>query len=242
MIPYLLMRCHNNWNLTYQAIKSILELTKQEGKNYYSYKLIVVDDGSTDGTEDELVELQRENPCMEVIIKARREGSPAALNTGLTMLWKKLDHKSVIIILDNDIEIINKDWLDDMLEYFKESLVGCVGAISDKVGGLQNVSSPLSQYNLSWLVSFCCAIKGNVIKKVGLFDTRFGMGNSEDTDYGIRIIEAGYKMRIARDVFIKHHCHSTFSQLTDLKELLKINKMKFLEKHGERKSQLMLGG
>jgi GT2 family glycosyltransferase len=47
-------------------------------------------------------------------------------------------------------------------------------------------------------------VKREVIDTLGGFDENFGMWGFEDDDYSVRARCAGYRLRIARDCFIRH--------------------------------------
>ena len=60
------------------------------------------------------------------------------------------------------------------------------------------------------MVGFCLLARKAVIDRIGGLDEQFGSGNFEDDDLCIRAAGAGFKSRIARDVFIHHTGSQTF--------------------------------
>ncbi len=54
------------------------------------------------------------------------------------------------------------------------------------------------------VIGFCMLVKREVIEKIGGFDPYYEAGNFEDDDFCIRAQRAGFKIRIAHDVFIHH--------------------------------------
>ncbi len=52
-------------------------------------------------------------------------------------------------------------------------------------------------------------------------------------DYCIRIRKAGYKLKIIRDIFIKHEGEHTQSKCGDVKEAEKITRQMLVDKWGE---------
>jgi len=54
------------------------------------------------------------------------------------------------------------------------------------------------------LILFFMMVKRDVIETIGGFDEGFGMWGFEDDDYSVRARCAGYRLRIAKDCFIRH--------------------------------------
>jgi GT2 family glycosyltransferase len=66
---------------------------------------------------------------------------------------------------------------------------------------------------------------------IGLLDERFGIGNYEDDDFSLRARKAGFRLRIAGDVFIHHYGSRTFAARAESYDtLLERNKALFDEK------------
>jgi len=225
----IIIRCRNNWTLTKKCINSIIDTTEPE-----LYKLVIVNDGSVDDTFNELMKYKNESSCI-VINHKESKGAVTATNSGLKYVFK--NSTPYIMILDNDTELLknNTTWLIDMIKYFEEDeSTGIVGACSNKVSGLQNVANthinqePKYLISFAWLMSFRCA------KDVGLWDEQYNPGNFEDIDVSIRVKKLGYRLKIAKDVFIEHYGHQTFQQINDVKSLVEVNKRKGLMKWGER--------
>lgn len=60
---------------------------------------------------------------------------------------------------------------------------------------------------------FCVLIATPAIRKIGLLDEVFFPGGYEDDDYCLRARKLGYKIHLARDVFIHHWGSASFGQL-----------------------------
>ena len=108
----------NGFDLLHRCIESILDNT-----HYANYEIMIIDNGS-----DELVALRylqrlQENSRITVI----RDDSPfnyAALNNKAVAMAKG----EIIAFLNNDLEVINPDWLDEMVGHVVHPEVGAVGA------------------------------------------------------------------------------------------------------------------
>jgi len=225
----IIIRCRNNWHLTKQCIDSIERNTNTE-----LYRLIVVNDGSVDKTGEGLSKYDKERGCDFINLwHEESKGAVSATNTGLNHVLK--NSTPYVLILDNDTEILegNTTWLTDMIKYFEEDeTVGAVGACSDNVISKQYVGQ-ITNEEPKFLISFCMMMSLKCVKKLGPWDERFNPGNCEDLDITYRATQNGFTLKVARDVFIIHHCHKTFDDM-GLANLLQVNERKLLEKWGEK--------
>jgi len=57
---------------------------------------------------------------------------------------------------------------------------------------------------------FCVVLRRSVVDKIGLLDTRFGLGLGDDDDYCRRLREAGLKVGLARGCYVEHTGRATF--------------------------------
>ncbi len=222
----IIIRCRNNWELTKSCIDSIIANTPKE-----LYRLIVVDDGSTDGTKAYLA--HEDYKDVVVFVHSKSMGAVSATNTGLKYVF---EHPTpYILIMDNDTEVLynNTSWLQDMIKCFIPG-VGAVGAVSDIVIGQQFVAHINNKEEVKFLISFCMMMSIGCANRVGLWDEQFNPGNSEDLDFSIRARKAGFKLAVARDVFIIHRFHQTFKDIDSIDKLLDTNEQKLMVKWGEK--------
>jgi len=228
-IVSIIIRCKDNWQLTKHCIESIDVNTNPE-----LYRLIIVDDGSIDKTKENIKNMPKSLYHEQILISHEKSlGAVSATNTGLEYYLK--NPTPYVLILDNDTEILkgNTTWLNDMMKYFEEDeSVGIVGACSNNVIGLQNVSHITEKKLPKYLISFCMMMSLKCVKKIGLWDERFNPGNCEDLDITLSARRKGFILKVAKDVFIEHHCHQTFNSM-GLPNLLQTNERKLLEKWGE---------
>jgi GT2 family glycosyltransferase/tetratricopeptide (TPR) repeat protein len=178
------------------------------------YQLIVIDNGSTDGS----LEWLREQPDVELLEMGRNIGAPAARNRGLAIA--RGEH---VLLCDNDV-LFTPRWLDRLLGHLHAwPDVGMVGPVADYVVPWQKVhrdpapgdtldsfaeaihlENPGQYSDTDQLILFFILARREAIDRIGAIDPRYGRWGYEDNDWTLRCRRAGYRMRIARDCFIMH--------------------------------------
>ena len=151
------------------------------------YEIIVVDNGSTDGS----VEYLRAMPDVRLIENESNRGFPAAANQGMSVAAGKQ-----VLLLNNDV-VVTTGWLGRMLSALRggDDSVGLVGPRSNFVSGPQQIEVAYENIaeldgfawdfgkaqngvmvEVSRLVGFCLLIKREVIDAIGLLDEQFRDG------------------------------------------------------------------
>lgn len=69
---------------------------------------------------------------------------------------------------------------------------------------------------------FCTLFKRDLVEKIGYLSEDFGIGFSDDDDYCARALEAGYKIYLAKDVFVFHNHRTTFKENFSEEEIKKM--------------------
>jgi GT2 family glycosyltransferase len=224
----------NGRELLKNCIYSIKQHTEQP------YEIIVVDNGSSDGTVDFCRQEQ-----ISFISLPYNTGFPIACNKGL-----KLASGHTLLLLNNDV-IVARNWLSNMLRcLYSRQDIGIVGPTTNFASGKQQVNMPYTnldemanRYNepdsTKWLicdriVGLCMLFKREVMDSIGLLDEQFSPGHYEDDDYCMRARNGGYQLIIAGDVFIFHHGSASFVQqdMSTVQKLIACNRQKFIDKWG----------
>lgn len=167
------------------------------------------------GTPQSVAWLNKELPQVEITIiqNEKNLGFVQATNRGL-MQVKPSEHA---LLLNDDTQMVHPQWLNQMLETLTaEKSVGAVGPVSNYVMGWQHIqysgALPLV-HETRFLIGFCLLIKNSALVEVGLLDERFGMGMNEDTDYSLRLAEAGYTLKVDRRSFVLHFGSTSLTRL-----------------------------
>jgi len=209
-----------NWNgLEYltKLVKSIKDHTKD-------YELIIVDNNSEDGS----VEWLKKQDTKNVFLK-ENTGWVGGINEGL-----KHATGEYICFINNDIEV-KEGWFEGMVKHFDDpenEKIGMVGCTTNFTMGLQrhdlNQHFNGNHHKVNYLIGWLMLTKRNILEEVAIqeFDEKltpinkmagldpiFGIGSSDDLDISLRIRKTGYKLVIARDVFVYHHGSKSFAKM-----------------------------
>ncbi len=165
------------------------------------FEVIVVDDGSTDGTKDFL--RNSSFPFQLRLVEGERSGPPRARNAGLA-----LAQSPIVAFMDDDVTL-HQDCLERALKYFVDERVGVVETtllIEGEDGG----ERPLQlSAGAQGFVTAAIFFRKEALVRINGFDPDFfdpetGMFFRDDADIGFRVLKAGYKALQPGDVIAWH--------------------------------------
>lgn len=204
---------YNNFPYTRLCVESLYRHTAPS-----AFELIVVDNGSEDGTPAYLRGLAGLLPNLQVVFNSRNEGFAAANNRGI--LKARGDY---VVLLNNDT-VVTRGWVDRLIRYLEqEPAVGMAGPVTNSAGNEQMVAARYSGLEeleafarerarayagrfleVEMLAMFCVLMRRSLVEEVGLLDGQFELGMFEDDDYSRRVRLLGYMLICAEDVFVHH--------------------------------------
>lgn len=205
---------------TKECLESIQKFTPEP------HEIIIIDNGSTDGTLEWLRDQVKRNVNYRLIENGSNLGFAKGCNQGI-----EAAQGEYILLLNNDV-VVTSGWLSGMLECLhRQPNAGIVGPMTNNISGIQRVStigydtvSGLNDFSISFreanryrmienrrIVGFCMLFKKELVNEIGLLDETFGSGNFEDDDYCLRAELAGHRNVIAGDVFIHHYGSQSFT-------------------------------
>jgi GT2 family glycosyltransferase/tetratricopeptide (TPR) repeat protein len=206
----------NAWEHTERCLRSLRPTLGPKDQ------VVVVDNGSTDGTREALAAYE----WLEVVANDENQGFARGCNQGAANA-----RGSVLVFLNSDT-VVASGWLDGLVTPFEVRDVGAVGPRSDNVSGgqaLRAVPDPLtdsrafSEFAEAWqtghrgqtaetrrLVGFCLAVRTSSFQALGGFDERFEIGGFEDDDLCRRLRERNLRLLISHGSFVHHRGHASF--------------------------------
>ena len=198
-------------------------LTSLSNLNYPSNKreIIIVEDGSTDNTNDICINYAKEHANVKIMQKPTSDGKPSALNFGVA--HAKGD---IIAIFDAD-NVPDSDVLLAVVEYFVDPKVAAVQGRTASINQKQNMLTQLLSYEEAvWCEAYlrgkdvlnlfvhlkgsCQFIRRDVLQRLNGFDEA---ALSEDMELSARLIENDYKIRYASDVVAMQETPSDLNTL-----------------------------
>lgn len=207
------------------------------------YELIVVDNGSSDGTAEWCA-----GGGITFVAVTENTGFPAACNKGL-----RIASGDQLMLLNNDI-VVTRNWLSNLSAGLaQEHGIGLSGPVTNYASGQQQVTYPFdgieqfmriaeqtnrpdpsARERVLRIVGLCMLFKREVYEKVGELDERFSPGHYEDDDYCLRVRMNGYGLMMCRDALIYHEGSVSFRQQGEqsVKQLLERNRQLFIDKWG----------
>ncbi len=216
-----------NWN----GIDLIEECLEALRKQTQSHKVIVVDNGSSDGSND-LV--RTHYPEVRLIEFGDNAGFAGGVNRGIRpAIAEGADY---IVLLNNDA-VADSKWLERLVEHAKDrpdtgiitsKILSFDGSHIDSTGDFYTCwgfsyprgrgEADLGQYDAPELQSVFAGSGGaslyraDMLKKIGLFDERF-FAYFEDVDISFRAQLAGWKVRYEPTATVHHRISATSSRM-----------------------------
>lgn len=232
---------YNNLQLTRLCLTSVEQSTEHP-----NYEIVVVDNGSTDGTRAWLEEESKRWANLRVVLNDENRGFAAACNQAF-----QTAHGDILCFLNNDT-VVTRGWLSAMVRALvRNPRTGMVGPSSNGVanearvepgygelGQLEEWASDFvwehdgEDLSVPMLALYCAALKREVWGKVGGLDERFETGMFEDDDYSKRLRQAGYELRCLRDSYVHHWQQASFGAMPheDYLRVYEENRRRYREK------------
>lgn len=235
---------YNNLALTKACLASL-----DSYSDYEALEVIVVDNASSDGTQDFLQAWAADGAGRKLVLNDDNRGFAAANNQGLAIASGEY-----LILLNNDTHV-TPGWVRTMVTHMKrDQLIGLLGPVTNNIGNEAKIEITYDDmpqmlkrsaaytrrhlgktFGLTTAAFFCVAMPRAVYEKVGPLDEAFGRGFFEDDDYCRRVEQLGLRIVCAEDVFIHHHLSASFNKLKskERQELFERNKALYESKWGQ---------
>jgi glycosyltransferase involved in cell wall biosynthesis len=190
---------------TYNRKEILLKcLTSLESQSYPldRFEIIVVDDGSSDGTIQLIEEYSKKSKIKIKIIAQENAGPGLARNLGV-----QNSAGEILGFTEDDIRVDAK-WIANAVRYFASNDVdGLEGKTL-----LEDSDESLRAFEKEYRIGFLPCnmfVKKSVFNSIGGYDGNYFDANKklyfrEDADFGFTLIEKSYKFILAEDVVVFH--------------------------------------
>lgn len=206
--------------ITHHCLESIYKKTE-----YHNYEIIVVDNNSIEDATFKMFQSFKHAHQNFRVIKADMDFNYSKINN----LAIQKSNSDIIILLNNDTEIISKDWLHVLVGYAMQPHIGAVGPKllyedgtiqhggvilglgdiaahaflreeGDAIGVYGRLQIP---YNYSAVTGACLAIEKKKILEIGMLNENLKVAYN-DVELNIKLLKAGYYNVFVPQISIYH--------------------------------------
>lgn len=228
-----------NWNGWQDTIACLASLQRQD---YPHFNLLVVDNGSTDGSVDQI---KKAMPALELLQTGVNLGFGGGCNAGIKLaLARGADY----VWLINSDATVDSGALSALVRVAEQNpALGAVGSVlyeadqHDRIqlwgGGTVNLWLGRSRHRISpgpldFISGASVLLRRTALEKVGLFDQAKFFMYWEDTDLGFRLRQAGWPLAVADDSRVWHKQSASLGKRSPaLDEYFTQSAVRFFRRH-----------
>ena len=193
-------------------LKNCLDSLFAQSYSRDAFEIIVIDDGSVDGTQDMLCALSKINSNLRCFMQ-NHSGPAAARNLGI-----KHSRAEIIGFTDSDC-VLDQDWVKRMVEeHSLEKHIAAIGGFTevDSHNIKSQVSQSLSDGAIETQISGksetiffpTCNVSFKRDDLISGFNELFPLPAGEDLDFFWRLFKNGSRFSYKKDIKVFHDCHA----------------------------------
>lgn len=220
-----------------RAIRSILTQAYPADR----FEVIVIDDGSTDGTGRVLDRCRQDYTSLRVLHQPNR-GPATARNLGIRQA-----RGEIVLFMDDDC-VADRSWIAELVQHYTDAEVGGVAGRIRFVPPNDNFANrgaanatgcgqPVDdEGRIAYFVTANASFRRAALEQVGGFDPSFPHAAQEDIDLSLRVLAAGWQLCFASSAVVDHYHNHTI--MGDLRRSYQIGQAEItlFRKHGMRYS------
>ena len=213
-----------------RCVEAVLDHTKGA-----SVEMVVVDNGSTDGTAEYLEQAQAAHANLRVVHCDHVVGDAAGKNIGL-----KQARGRYIILIDASTEVVG-DVLSPVAEHLSDTTIGVFGPFGLTTDDMQHFHEEVDRGEADAMQAYCMAFRRADLTSVGLMHESFRFYRNLDIDYCFQFKNAGYRVVCDSSLPLVRHEHRQWEELEENQrdELSRKNFGRFLRRWGNRPDLLI---
>lgn len=201
------------YNAQGTIIDTLVALERQSRKDF---KVIVVDDGSTDASVKLVTQFSKQSSLPIELIHQENAGPAKARNVGA-----EHSPEEALLFLDSDC-IPAENWVEEMVSPLAGDTIGCY--CGNRVRNKENTIARYVDYEMTRRhermigkdIDAISTYSASFLKKVfdehGGFSTEYREASGEDFDLTFNIARAGYKLRFVDSTFVYQYHPSSISE------------------------------
>lgn len=203
-----------------QLLAKCLDALETQRMARERYEVLVIDNGSTDGTVEFLDNRCDKSPVTIRWFRHPRGGPASARNLGVDQA------RGDLIAFTDDDCIPASDWLTALAAELPDSPT-CAG-IGGPIWGMRDTA--ISRYidhaklmahwvdadQVEYLITANALYRTSCLTEVGGFETGFVLAGGEDVDLSYRLRDCGYSLHVTDQGAVQHHHHDTLRLFTKM--------------------------
>jgi len=211
---------YNRLPILQKCLRALENQQIKSDRSISGYEVVLVDDGSTDGTLAWLAAHRQEFPHVRTF-EQDHQGPAAARNLGV-----KSAQGETIIFIDSDL-VVTENFLESHAEALGQGQqeIGSdrlftYGSVINTCNFANPTAEPykITDFSNAYFATGNVAIARHWLEKAGLFDTSFQLYGWEDLELGVRLKNLGLKL-IKCPEAVGYHWHPPFS-LQEIPQLI----------------------
>lgn len=197
---------YNGVDITKKFLKHLYDFTE-------NFLLVMIDNGSTDGSASYLGEFAAEHDNVVFVANDTNLGVICGRNYGYDVYRRLLDRPQYLCFLDND-QFVQPGWLSHHFKVMEQSKAQIVGV---EAWLMNSNFRPIHQCKhtgdpFTYIGCGGTLMSSEVTDTIGMFDPQFNPCYFEDPDFCFRAVDAGFRLAWNSRAKLIHLPHQTLGK------------------------------